>query len=323
MAPAPVIMGKEIEPGLRARRGRLGLLPMACALSIAFGAPAMAENWTMRDYGDFSKDEASKAQVYIKKAMVESMDKAAEQAAEIRAAEMLDYGLGLALGRDPATEVVDNYGKDRVQKLFVTAMSVYQRDLGRDANIGYDPRVFNSPDFWIWMARMLSMSPRSSINVDSTVAAAASGSSSSQGGGGQGDSVATTVSGVQVVEDGDLEGPDGNSYTLKGDLPILDPRVVSAAHACADYAYTAARMQRVAELDPNTVAGVTPDKMRDLQQQAQQLFELAVKRGPTPCGSSEFFGQVESYAEGHLGKLGTFKVAGQTAARPPGTAPTP
>ena len=269
----------------------------------------------MRDYGDFSPAEAHKAQSYLKVAMTEPMDKAAAEAAQIRAPEMLHYGLGLALGRDPATNAVDSDAKAQVQKLFLTAISVYQKDLGGDASVGYDPRVLNSADFWIWMARMLSMTPRNSIDVASTAAAAASIGPPS----GLGDSVPTQVTGTLVEENGDFEGPDGNAYSLNGDLPILEPRVVSAAHACADYAYTAARMKRVAALDPQALPSVPPEKMRDLQQQAQQLFEQASQRGPGPCGGADFFAQVEAYAEGHLGKLATFKLAGQAQHPAPAT----
>ncbi len=303
-------------------RSRISAAILAATAAAAVAGPCLAGNWTLRDYGEYTPAEAHKAQSYIKSAMTESMDKAAALAAEIHADDMLDYGLGLALGRAPATTMIDTSSKSRMQDLFDAAMSVYDRDLtknGKTAATGYDPAALDQADFWIWMSRMLSYSQTSSVDVSQAEAAV---NPNDPNGEAAAVNSAQSNSSTMTAEAGDFSGPDGRMYDLKGDLTVLEPRVVSAAHACADYAYTAARMQRFTELDPEAVPHVTPDKMRDLQAQAAQLVMLASKRGPEACGDEAFFDQVRLFAEGHLGKLASFKLARQAAAEP-GAAPAP
>jgi hypothetical protein len=292
---------------LKSRYGSF-LLAVLSGLAGLAGRPALAANWALQNYGDFTKSEALHAQVYLKAAMSESMTQAARGASEIRAAEMLDYGLGLALGREPATEALDPPAKARVHSLFQTAIALYQADLGDSTKIGDDAAAINQADFWIWMSRMLSMSARTSLEVASIATSTGSPNSPSPVAPG-----ADLVTGTLSSNTGDFLGPDGRSYDLKGDLPVLAPRVVSAAHACADYAYTAARMKRVTALDPNGNSKVSPAKMRELQQQASSLIQAAEGRGPGACGGQDFFAKVEAYAAGNLGHVGQLKLGGQTA----------
>jgi hypothetical protein len=288
------------------RTARYGSLLLVILGGLAFSGPqpAGAANWAMLNYGDFTKGEAQHAQVYLKAAMSESMTQAARGASEILAAEMLDYGLGLALGREPSTDALDPPAKARVHSLFTTAIAVYQKDLGDNAKIGDDTSAIDQADFWIWMSRMLSMSARTSLEVASIATSTGSPNAPAPVAPG-----ADLVTGTLTANDGDFMGPDGRAYDLKGDLPVLDPRVVSAAHACADYAYTAARMKRVVALDPDGNPKVSPAKMRDLQQQAASLIQAAQSRGPGACGGADFFAKVQTYAAGNLGHVGQLKLS--------------
>ncbi|MDC7676884.1 hypothetical protein [Asticcacaulis machinosus] len=254
----------------------------ATAFIISGTASAAPKSPRLQTYGKFTPGAAKKAQAYVTTAMTVPMADMLSQASELKAEAMLTYGLGLELGRAPATRDMSANERSRVQAVFKEMLILYVRAKD-DINLRGDEAILlDQPDFWILMARSLSFKERPpSLYLDNP-----------------------DGSGTVITTDANIiTASDGKQYSLVGQ-PLLDAGRVSAAQSCIIYARAEARMQKVQIVDASAAPHLTAEKLAEYKQSAKALGANARRFGTDACGSSNYYKAVRAYASLNLGKLG-------------------
>ncbi len=262
-------------------------LALMCAAALTFSgiADAAPKSPRLQTYGKFTPAAARKAQAYVTTAMTVPMTDLLSQASQLKAEAMLTYGLGLELGRAPATRDMSPNERARVQAVFKEMLILYVRAKD-DINLtGSETILLDQPDFWILMARSLSFRERPpSLYLDNP-----------------------DGSGTVITTDANIiTASDGKQYSLVGQ-PLLDAGRVSAAQSCVIYARAEARMQKVQTVDASAAPHLSPEKLSEYKQSAKTLGANARRFGTDACGNSNYYKAVRAYASLNLGKLGILK----------------
>ncbi len=257
-------------------------------------APAKPE---VRNYGQYKPTDTVKAQANVTIAMTTPMPEILSRAAELKVDYMLDYGLGLELGREAATKTMTPVERANVQEVFKDLLALYVQGHDDIQIAGDEAPLLDQPDFWILMARALS------IRTPSPTVA-----------------VSDPDTGQVTTETADtMVGQAPKGYSLSGQ-PILDPGPVSAAQSCVIDARADARMSKIVNLDPAATPKLTAAQLSDLKQRAVKLGHEAHTMGVDACGGQAFYGGVFAFAAQHLGKLGALKEEPGAAITVPDTA---
>lgn len=258
----------------------LGVLMAACVLT---ATTANAAPQKLRSYGEFTPAAAKKAQTDVRNAMTRPMDELLTRATEISPEYLLDYGLALELGREPATRQMSDLQRQRVQTIFQDLLGQYIKAKDNIALKGTEPQLLEQADFWILLARSLAW-------LDAPPAIAVSDEATGT----------VTVTDTQTIVRGERQ-----RYTLRGDRPVLDPKITSAAQTCAIYARVSARMQKVVTLERANDPNITPEQLKAFKAEAADILRQARTLGVDACAGAAFFDEVTAFAARHMGKLGT------------------
>ena len=262
-------------------------LALMCAAVFTFSGTTHAapKSPRLQTYGKFTPGAAKKAQGYVTTAMTVPMADMLSQASELKAEAMLTYGLGLELGRAPATRDMSANDRARVQAVFKEMLILYIRAKDNIDLNGDEAILLDQPDFWILMARSLSFKERPpALYLDNP------------------DGSGTVITTDATI----ITASDGKQYSLVGQ-PVLDAGRVSAAQSCVIYARTEARMHKVQTVDASAAPHLSPEKLSEYKASAKTLGTNARRFGIDACGNQNYYKAVRAYATLNLGKLGALK----------------
>jgi hypothetical protein len=273
------------------RKGQLAAILMAlCGLGLTTTAMAdtPAQNPRLKTYGQYNPKMAKKAQTHVRLAMQKPMAELMKRAAEINSDYLLAYGLGLELGRPPATRDMTALERAKVQEVFQSLLVLYVRAKDGIKLNGDEAILLDQPDFWILMARSVGFVQRPpSFQVTD-------------------DQPGATTTTVTTTDLGMITASDGKRYTLTGE-PTLNPMIASAAQTCAIYARVDARMHKVMMVDAAAAPHLTPEALTALKVRAKDMAKDARVLGIDACAGAGFYDEVRRFAGNNLGKLGTLK----------------
>lgn len=286
-----------MQPRFTSRHGvRMRCLSGLVLTACLFAGSALADDWfkPQFDYGNYTQADGKRAQPMLSRAISVPMDTLAAEAADVHADAMITYGAALSLGREPGQ--LDGGRQARAHTMFKALMASWVTGGDRITLTGDEPDLLNMPEFWFLVGRSLTVSQPRVLRLGN----------SEKGGALAPDPSATSGS---YLDSDVFLGPDGKRHSFKGDYPELDKRLVTATRACSVMAMTAARMQRVTELDLHAQPRLTPEEMRGFQVQARGLLHQIRLHVDEACGDRDMFDKAVSVASQHLGVLGDLKVA--------------
>lgn len=265
-------------------RTLLGLAMLGVILAVPAGAATRKQELTRKE--TFTPADAEKAQVYIKAAMAVPMADLLKKADLQHPDIMLEYGLGLYLGRDPVTANMAAGDRELLKKTYRGVLDLYLNSSDKFGDVTFDEdAMLDDGDFWIYLAEHIGR-PKEQQQLNQTM----------PGGGGGGEA-------AMVFMSPDRDNSD--TTNLNNDL-ILKRQVVNAATTCTASARSFARMAKAQTVDISETK-LTPDKYAEMQVTAIRLYRTAYVLGVQACASKENFDAAAAFAAQHLGVLGTKK----------------
>jgi hypothetical protein len=266
----------------------LGVAVAACLLVVA---PAGAESKSKLNLtGKFDSAASRKGWPRLQGAMNKPMTELLDKATQFDPNSVLEYGLGLELGRAP--ETLSERQAKRVQAAFAAFLNA-NTDLRDHITLtGGEDALLKAPDFWIILAKNLARHERQqAYNVGSTL--------STDGGFTPGGPLS-----FSSVDWDDGEFSQGN-YDLSGSA-VLGRYMVYASQACAMYARAFDQMKKVQLIDAAALPKLTPEELAHNRSEAVRIYRATARLGPQACGGQDMFDTVAAFADNHLGQLGAY-----------------
>lgn len=257
------------------------------AMSVAVGAGAASKKTELRRKETFSQQDAERAQVHVKAAMNTSMEALLAKADIQHPENMLQYGLGLYLGRNSVTASMAPADKEKLKAAYRALLDQYLTSNDKFGDVTFDEdAMLDNGDFWVYLAEHIGRpKERRPLNQAATLGGENAGT--------------TNIFIMEAYEN------DNDDYNLTTE-PIIKRQVANAAITCATSARSFARMKKA-----QTVAidetDLSPDKFAEMRVTAARLYRSSYVLGVKACASEANFSTAAEFASQHLGILGNKK----------------
>jgi len=259
----------------------------ATALSLPAPLHAETRSQAMRRKEVFTDQDAEKGQVHVKVAMTVPMETLLAKANIQHPQNMLQYGLGLYLGRPSATASMPQGEKEKLKAAYRALLDQYLTSSDKFGSVTFDEdAMLDNGDFWVYLAQHIGRpKERQPLNqagagVDSTGAA-------------------TNIFMVDRMEN------DADDYNLVTE-PIIRRQVANAAITCTTTARSFARMKK-AQTVALAETKLTPEKYEEMRVTAARIYRTSYVLGIRACVTEANFMVAADFAGQNLGTLGTLK----------------
>ncbi len=274
---------------------RIGLTALYLALSAvaASGTAHAATRKQERSVQDgFTPAEAVKGQAWLDTAMSTPMLDLLQKADVTNPEAMLEYGLGLELGRPSASGSLSEDAKAKLKADYRLMLDLYlngsdKKDPVLSAVNFNEDAMLDNQEFWVDLAKQIGHRKERTA-LDQTIPDSA--------GMGPG---APMMAFIPDPQD------DDNGLNLSKDL-VLPRGVVNAAVACAESAAGFAKMKKAQTVDGAELK-LDADKLAAMRTDAVRVYRTSYAVGIQACGSRDYFMKAADFATANLGAYGSLK----------------
>lgn len=265
-------------------------LSMAAVTVLSLAAPveAATRKQEIRRKEAFTDKDAEKGQVHVSVAMTVPMETLLAKANIQHPEIMLQYGLGLYLGRPSAIGTMPQGEREKLKAAYRALLDQYLTSSDKFGTVTFDEdSMLDNGDFWVYLAQHIGR-PKDRQPLNQAV-----------GGGLDAMGAATNVFMVDRVED------EADDYNLKTE-PIIRRQVGNAAITCATTARSFARMKKAQTVDIVDTK-LTPEKFAEMRTTAGRIYRTSYVLGVRACANETSFMTAADFAGRHLGALGGMK----------------
>jgi hypothetical protein len=262
---------------------------IAAMTVLSLAAPVQAETrkQEMRRKETFSDQDAEKGQAHVKAAMTVPMETLLAKADIQHPHNMLQYGIGLYLGRPSATASMPKGEKEKLKAAYRALLDQYLTSSDKFGSVTFDEdAMLDNGDFWVYLAQHIGRpKERQPLNqagagVDSTGAA-------------------TNVFMVDRMEN------EAEDFNLKTE-PIIRRQIANAAITCSTTARSFARMKKAQTVDISETK-LTAEKYAEMRVTAGRIYRTSYVLGVHACAGEANFMATADFASQNLGLLGGMK----------------
>lgn len=263
-------------------------IAVATALSIAVPLHAETRSQAMRRKEVFTDQDAEKGQAHVTAAMTVPMETLLAKADIQHPQNMLQYGIGLYLGRASAAASMSKGETEKLKAAYRALLDQYLTSSDKFGSVTFDEdAMLDNGDFWVYLAQHIGRpKERQALN---------------QGAGAGVDSTGAATN-IFMVDRMENEADDYNLVTE----PIIRRQVANAAITCATTARSFARMKKAQTVDIAETK-LTPEKYAEMRVTAGRIYRGSYVLGVRACATEANFMKAADFAGKHLGVLGDMK----------------
>lgn len=263
-------------------------ITVVTALSLAAPLHAETRSQAMRRKEVFTDQDAEKAQAHVKAAMTVPMETLLAKADIQHPQNMLQYGLGLYLGRPTATASMPKGEKEKLKAAYRALLDQYLTASDKFGSVTFDEdAMLDNGDFWVYLAQHIGRpKERQPLNQQT----------------GAGLDSAGAVTNMFMTDRMENDNEDFNLTTE----PIIRRQVANAAITCTTTARSFARMKK-AQMVAIAETKLTPEKYAEMRVTAARIYRTSYVLGIRACATEANFMTAADFASQNLGTLGALK----------------